>query len=105
MLLACALQLKEQDKEYRSLKLYGQEINLITSSIARMNLFLHGIEDFEVVRKDTLAKPAFIEKDRLMTFNVILANPPYSINQWNRALWTNDPWGRNIYGSSSAGES
>jgi len=98
MLLACALQLKEQDKEYRSLKLYGQEINLITSSIARMNLFLHGIEDFEIVRRDTLAKPAFIEKDKLMRFNVILANPPYSINKWNRDLWTNDPWGRNIYG-------
>jgi len=98
MLLACALQLKEQDKEYRSLKLYGQEINLITSSIARMNLFLHGIEDFEIVRRDTLAKPAFIENDRLMQFNVILANPPYSINKWNRELWTNDPWGRNIYG-------
>ncbi len=98
MLLACALQLKEQDKEYRSLKLYGQEINLITSSIARMNLFLHGIEDFEIARRDTLAKPAFIENDRLMQFNVILANPPYSINKWNRELWTNDPWGRNIYG-------
>ena len=98
MLLACALQLKEQDKEYRSLKLYGQEINLITSSIARMNLFLHGIEDFEIARSDTLAKPSFFEHDRLLQFNVILANPPYSINKWNRELWTNDPWGRNIYG-------
>jgi type I restriction enzyme M protein len=98
MLLACALQLKDQNKEYRTLKLYGQEINLITSSIARMNLFLHGIEDFEIVRRDTLEKPAFIEKDRLKQFDVILANPPYSINKWNRDLWINDSWGRNIYG-------
>ena len=65
MLLVAALQLKEQGKEYRSLKLYGQDINLITSSIARMNLFLHGIDDFEIVRGDTLAQPAFLKNDKL----------------------------------------
>ena len=65
MLLVAALQVKEQGKEYRSLKLYGQDINLITSSIARMNLFLHGIDDFEIVRGDTLAQPAFLKNDKL----------------------------------------
>ena len=44
LLLNCALHLKNEKKEYRSLKLYGQEINLITSSIARMNMFIHGVE-------------------------------------------------------------
>ena len=72
MLLVAALQLKEQGKEYRSLKLYGQDINLITSSIARMNLFLHGIDDFEIVRGDTLAQPAFLKNDKLRQFVVVL---------------------------------
>ncbi|MBT5106990.1 MAG: SAM-dependent DNA methyltransferase [Porticoccaceae bacterium] len=99
LLLNCALQLKEEGKEYRNLKLYGQEINLITSAIARMNMFLHGIQDFKVVRGDTLARPAFIENDELKKFNVILANPPYSIKNWDRESFVNDPYGRNIWGT------
>lgn len=98
MLLVAALQLKEQGKEYRSLKLYGQDINLITSSIARMNLFLHGIDDFQIVRGDTLAQPAFLKNDRLQQFDVVMANPPYSIKQWNREAFASDPYGRNVYG-------
>lgn len=96
LLLNCALHLRDEGKEYRTLKLYGQEINLITSAIARMNMFLHGIEEFSIVRGDTLARPAFIEKDSLKKFNVILANPPYSIRAWDRNSFENDPYGRNI---------
>lgn len=103
MLLNCALQLKKDRKEYRTLKLYGQEINLITSSIARMNMFLHGIEDFDIKRGDTLSEPKFIENDKLKTFNVIMANPPYSIKRWDRKLFEADPYGRNIYGTPSQG--
>jgi type I restriction enzyme M protein len=103
MLLNCALELKKQNKEYRSLKLYGQEINLITSSIARMNMFLHGMEDFKIERGDTLKNPAFIEKDELKKFNVILANPPYSIKRWDRSAFENDPYGRNMFGTPPQG--
>ncbi|WP_282773620.1 type I restriction-modification system subunit M [Phaeodactylibacter xiamenensis] len=99
LLLNCALQLKEEGKEYRTLKLYGQEINLITSAIARMNMFMHGIEEFQIVRGDTLARPAFLENDELKKFNVILANPPYSIKAWDRKSFENDPYGRNIWGT------
>lgn len=99
MLLSCAVELRRQGKEYRTLKLYGQERNLMTSSIARMNLFLHGIEDFRIERGDTLAEPKFLHGDRLRQFDVILANPPYSIKQWDRTAWMNDPYGRNIYGT------
>lgn len=98
MLLSAVSELKRQGKEYRTLKLYGQERNLITSAIARMNLFLHGIEDFRVERGDTLAEPKFIEGDHLRRFDMVLANPPYSIKQWNRSSWEADPYGRNIYG-------
>lgn len=103
LLLNCALHLKEEGKEYRSLKLYGQEINLITSAIARMNMFLHGIEEFQIVRGDTLAQPAFLEHDELQKFNVILANPPYSIKAWDRKSFLNDPWGRNLWGAPPQG--
>lgn len=98
LLLNCALHLKEEGKEYRSLKLYGQEINLITSAIARMNMFMHGIEEFSIVRGDTLANPAFLHQDELKRFNVILANPPYSIKAWDQKSFANDPYGRNLWG-------
>jgi len=98
MPLVAALQVKEGGGEYRTLKLFGQEVNLITSAIARMNFSLHGIEDFKIVRGDTLSNPAFIEKDHLKQFDVVLANPPYSIKQWSREAWSSDPYGRNIYG-------
>ena len=97
LLLNCALHLKSDSKEYRTIKLYGQEINLITSSIARMNMFMHGIEEFSIARGDTLANPIFIERDQLKKFNVILANPPYSIKSWNKKGFENDPYGRNIW--------
>lgn len=103
LLLNCALHLKEEGKEYRTLKLYGQEINLITSAIARMNMFMHGIEEFDIARGDTLAQPAFIENDELKKFNVILANPPYSIKAWDRKSFETDPYGRNLWGTPPQG--
>jgi type I restriction enzyme M protein len=103
MLLSAAEELRRQGKEHRTLKLFGQERNLTTSAIARMNLFLHGIEDFEVVRDDTLANPGFIEEDQLRRFDVVLANPPYSISAWDRAAWQSDKWGRNLYGTPPQG--
>lgn len=98
MLLSAAAWLKENGKEFRNLKLFGQERNLLTSAIAKMNLFLHGFEDFQIVRGDTLADPKFIENDRLMQFDMILANPPYSIKQWDRTAFSSDRFGRNMYG-------
>lgn len=98
MLLSCIAHLRRQGKEWRNVRLYGQERNLMTSSIARMNFFLHGIEDFQIVRGDTLSEPKFVRGDRLQQFDVVLANPPYSIKQWDRTAFGSDPWGRNLYG-------
>jgi type I restriction enzyme M protein len=103
MLLSCIAQLRRQGKEWRNVRLYGQERNLMTSSIARMNCFLHGIEDFRIERGDTLSEPKFVQGDRLMQFDVSLANPPYSIKQWDRAAFASDPWGRNLYGTPPQG--
>ena len=98
MLISSIAHLKENGKEWRNVSLYGQEINALTSAIARMNLFLHGIEDFQIVNGDTLASPAFIEQGRLKTFDLVLANPPYSIKEWNRDAFSADKYGRNFLG-------
>ena len=98
MLLECVDHLKENNEDYRTLKLYGQEKNLTSSSIARMNMFLHGIEDFEVLRGDTLRNPAFFKADGLKTFDCVIANPPFSLKEWGAENWANDPYGRNIAG-------
>jgi len=103
MLLSAAVELKRQGKEHRNLKLYGQELNLMSSSIARMNLFLHGIVDFNIDRGNTLSEPKFLERDRLQQFDVVLANPPYSIKTWDRKLWSADPYGRNAFGTPPQG--
>lgn len=99
MLISAAAELKNQGKEYRSLKLYGQEMNYTTGSIAKMNLFLHGIEDGKIEHGDTLSQPKFLDMNgSLQSFNVVLANPPYSIKTLDRNLFTSDPFGRNIWG-------
>lgn len=98
MLLECVNHLKENKEDYRTLKLYGQEKNLTSSSIARMNMFLHNIEDFSIVRGDTLRHPAFFAADGLKTFDCVIANPPFSLDDWGSENWVNDPFGRNIAG-------
>lgn len=103
LLLNCAMMLKDQGKEYRTLRLYGQEINLITSGIARMNMLLHGFEEFSIVRGNTLSNPLFMQYDQLQQFDIVLANPPYSIKSWDQAAFTDDPYGRNIWGTPPQG--
>jgi len=81
-------------------KIYGQEKNLTTASIARMNLVLHGIEDFHIEREDTLRNPAFTDSSTggLATFDCVIANPPFSLKEWGREMWEDDPWGRAAFG-------
>ncbi|HCG6610703.1 TPA: SAM-dependent DNA methyltransferase [Vibrio parahaemolyticus] len=98
MLLECVDHLRGNKEDYRTLKLYGQEKNLTSSSIARMNMFLHNIEDFEILRGDTLRQPGFFEADGLKTFDCVIANPPFSLKDWGADTWANDPYGRNIAG-------
>ena len=101
MLLECINHLRENNQDYRTLKIFGQEKNLTTSTIARMNMFLHGVEDFTVVRDDTLRNPAFFSGDNLATFDCVIANPPFSLKKWGAKEWEKDPFGRNIAGAPS----
>lgn len=99
MLISTAAELRRQGKEWRNVGLYGQELNYGTSAIARMNLFLHGIRDAHVAHGDVLSNPHFKNSSGgLRTFDVVLANPPYSIKNWSRAAFLTDPYGRNIWG-------
>ena len=103
MLVKCLDYLRNKDEEWQGVHVYGQEINGLTSSIARMNLYLNGVEDFSIACADTLSAPAFTESSKLKTFDVVLANPPYSIKEWNRTAFEHDKWGRNFLGTPPQG--
>ena len=99
MLVKCLDYLRLKGQPWQGVKVFGQEINALTSAIARMNLYLNGVEDFSIVREDTLAHPAFVDGSHLRKFDIVLANPPYSIKTWDREAFMNDKWGRNIWGT------
>lgn len=103
MLISSIAWIREHGQEYRNVHVYGQEINDLTSAIGRMNLFLHGISDFQIVTGDTLKAPAFVEGGRVQQFDLVLANPPYSIKQWDRTAFENDKYGRNFLGTPPQG--
>jgi type I restriction enzyme M protein len=100
MLLEAIHHVRESHGDDRTLwgKIFGQEKNLTTSAIARMNLFLHGAADFQIVRGDTLRLPAFFSGDNLATFDCVIANPPFSLEKWGDEVWASDPYGRNFAG-------
>lgn len=103
MLVKCLDYLRLKGQPWQGVKVFGQEINALTASIARMNLYLNGVEDFSIVREDTLSHPAFVDGSRLRKFDIVLANPPYSIKQWNRDAFAHDYWGRNMFGTPPQG--
>jgi len=104
MLLEAIHHVQERHGDTRTLwgRLFGQEKNLTTSAIARMNLFLHGAADFQIVRGDTLRQPAFFSGDNLATFDCVIANPPFSLENWGEEAWASDPFGRNFAGMPPA---
>jgi len=102
MLLAAVEHVRERGGDPRTFfgRIYGQEKNLTTAAAARMNLFLHGLEDFVIERGDTLRNPVFTDpaSSGLARFDVVIANPPFSLEAWGRELWESDPWGRAFAG-------
>ena len=103
MLVKCLDYLRLKGQPWQGVKVFGQEINALTSAIARMHLYLNGVEDFSIVREDTLAHPAFVDGSHLRKFDIVLANPPYSIKTWDRDAFMNDKWGRNFLGTPPQG--
>lgn len=104
MLLAAVERVRKRGGDPRTFfgKLYGQEKNLTTASAARMNLLMHGVEDFTIEQGDTLRSPKFTSPSGgLTTFDVVIANPPFSLEKWGREIWESDPWGRAFAGLPS----
>lgn len=103
MLVKCLDYLRQKGEPWQGVKVFGQEINILTSAIARMNLYLNGVQDFSIACADTLENPAFVDGSQLRKFDVVLANPPYSISQWNREKFMSDKWKRNFLGTPPQG--
>jgi type I restriction enzyme M protein len=107
MLLEAVHFMERIELDARSLSLFGQEKNLNTWAICRMNMFLHDIADAKIERGDTLLDPKHSDggaKKRLKTFDVVLANPPFSLSPWGHDVWSKgDPWGRDVFGCPPAG--
>jgi type I restriction enzyme M protein len=104
MLVEAANEVIEAGKSLRQMRFYAQEVNLTTAAIARMNLYLHDIEDAKVLRGDTLRDPKFRDnRGRLERFDVVVANPPFSLKNWGAETWRSDPWGRAACGVPPAG--
>ena len=74
--------------------LYGMEVNGSTWALARMNMFLHGADAARIEWCDTLTAPALVENDRLMKFDNVVANPPFSLKKWGAEAVSEDPYNR-----------
>jgi type I restriction enzyme M protein len=98
MLIECAAYVAAHGGNPRNLSLYGQEKNLGTWSIAKLNMLLHGIKDFRIEKGDTIRDPKLVEGAGLMLFDRVIANPPFSLDEWGREVAERDPWGRFRYG-------
>nr|VFK38988.1 MAG: type I restriction enzyme M protein [Candidatus Kentron sp. SD]VFK43829.1 MAG: type I restriction enzyme M protein [Candidatus Kentron sp. SD] len=78
----------------RNFALFGMEVNGSTWALARMNMFLHGMDSARIEWCNTLTSPALVENDRLMKFNVVVANPPFSLDKWGRDDAEHDRYNR-----------
>ena len=81
------------------LSLYGQEMNLNTWAISKMNMFLHGVFNADIRKGDTLREPQHIKDGRLMRFDRVIANPPFSLKKWGKDEADSDSFGRFPYGT------
>ena len=81
--------------------IFGQEKNVTNAAIAKMNLFLHGASDFNILHGDTLREPKILQGGTVAKFDCVIANPPFSLKRWGEKEWRNDKYGRNIWGTPS----
>jgi len=102
-LLKTAFYLKNKGKEYRNLKLYGQELKVFTTSVARINMLMHGIDEFTFTSGNTIDKPQILEDDQIKQFDLVMSNPEFTVTKWSQTKFTNDPYGRNTLGTPPQG--
>lgn len=98
MLIQSVCHLQENRQNPQNISLYGQEIKVDTWAICKMNLLLHGLQSAQVKRDDTLRDPQFLDKGKLMQFDIVIANPPFSLKNWGYERAQNDPYKRFRFG-------
>jgi type I restriction enzyme M protein len=99
MLIETANAVTDAGGSVAQMRFYGQEVNQTSSAIGRMNLYIHDVDDAKIVRADTLRDPKFVDElGKLRTFDVVIANPPFSLKQWGHENWATDPHRRSEYG-------
>ena len=99
MLVTTRNYLSNHDENPSNLALYGQEMNLNTWAICKMNMFLHGVFNADIRKGDTLREPQHIQDGELMVFDRVIANPPFSLKKWGKDEADNDSFGRFPYGT------
>jgi type I restriction enzyme M protein len=99
MLVQTRNYLATQGENPFNLSLYGQEMNLNTWAICKMNMFLHGVYSADIRKGDTLGDPQHTQGGELMTFDRVIANPPFSLKKWGKEEADNDAYGRFPYGT------
>lgn len=103
MLVQTRHYLADHGENPRNLALYGQEMNLNTWAICRMNMFLHGVFNADIRKGDTLRDPLHVKDGELMLFDRVIANPPFSLKKWGKEEADHDPYGRFPYGTPPQG--
>ena len=99
MLIEAATEVMQAGGKVRQMRFYGQEVNQTSAAIGRMNLLIHEVEDAQIRRDDTLRVPKFVNaKGKLDQFDVVVANPPFSLKGWGADKWATDPHKRAIGG-------
>jgi type I restriction enzyme M protein len=99
MLVQMRNHLAEHGENAANLSLYGQEMNLNTWAISKMNMFLHGVLNADIRKGDTLRDPQHTQGGELMTFDRVIANPPFSLKKWGKEECDSDGFGRFPYGT------
>ncbi len=98
MLIQSVYHLREKGQNPKNIGLFGQEINVGTWAICKMNLLLHGLPSAVVKRSDTLRQPQLLSGGKLKQFDIVIANPPFSLKNWGYETAQNDPYKRFRFG-------
>jgi type I restriction enzyme M protein len=104
MLIECANYIERHGGNPENLSLFGQEKNLGTWAICKMNLLLHGRLDSRIEWRDTIRHPKLCDSEGLMLFDRVIANPPFSLDEWGREVAENDPYERFRFGLPPKGK-
>lgn len=98
MLIQCAEYIKENGGNWNNLSLFGQEKNVYTWAICRMNMLLHGLVNSRIEKGDTIRNPRLVKEGKLLLFDLVIANPPFSLSNWGVEIAQNDFYNRFYFG-------